>query len=234
VARVFARFAPDRLGAHASVTLGFRIGTLDGSLPSALTGIVFRYPRSLGIGASELGLASCEPEVLAARGPKGCPRNSIMGSGNALAKFQVSPLVSQEGASIALVAGPSPGGFVKILIGATAAYPVSTRIVMSTVLQPGRLDISVPLVPGIPEGPDVAVAAMKLTIGGNLTYEAVEHGKRVLYKPQGILIPPRCPRGGFPFSASFSFLDGSTTEARTVVRCPAVDEHRRSRARTGA
>lgn len=220
LASMSAGIRPARLGSHSAVELSFWIDTSDGTLPSALTGIVLRYPRSFGLGTSELGLASCEPSRLLLAGPKACPRNSIMGGGNALTQFQVSPLISQEGASIALVAGPSHGGYVKILIGVTAAYPVSTRLVMSTLLLPGRLNVSVPLVPGIPEGPDVAVVAMKLVIGGHLTYATRSHGRRVFYHPQGILIPPSCPKEGFPFGATFSFLDGSTAEASTVVRCP--------------
>jgi len=52
-----------------------------------------------------------------------------------------------------------------------------------------------------------------------LTYYEDIHGKRVGYKPRGILLPRRCPRGGFAFSASFAFLDGSHTAALTSVPC---------------
>jgi hypothetical protein len=61
---------------------------------------------------------------------------------------------------------------------------------------------------------------VKVTIGGNLTYYERSHGKRVAYRPQGILLPKRCPRGGFRFHADFSFLDGTRSEAQTVVKCP--------------
>jgi hypothetical protein len=91
---------------------------------------------------------------------------------------------------------------------------------MSALLLPGRLQFSVPLVPGVPEGPDVAVVSVKATIGGNLTYYERKHGRRVAYHPQGIKLPRHCPRGGFRFAATFSFLDGTQTQAQTVVRCP--------------
>ena len=177
VASISAKISPLKPGAHAALTLGFHIRTLDGSLPSALTGLVFHYPRSLGIGSSELGQASCNPQALQVRGPKACPPNSIMGHGP-LAEFQVSPEISEEAASIALVAGPSSNGYVKMLISATGVFPVEARIVMSNVLPPGRLRFSVPLVPGIPEGPDVAVVNVKATIGGHLTYYTRRNGRR--------------------------------------------------------
>jgi hypothetical protein len=217
---ISARFSPERLGAPTALSLGFEVHTPDGSLPSALTGLAFRYPPNLGIGTSGLGLATCSPAKLSYYGPKVCPANSIMGSGSALAKFQVSPEVSEETAGIALVAGPSQNGYVNLLISATGTFPVAARIVMSALLLPGRLQFSVPLVPGVPEGPDVAVVSVKATIGGNLTYYERKHGRRVAYRPQGIKLPRHCPRGGFHFDATFSFLDGTQAQAQTVVRCP--------------
>lgn len=220
IASISAGFSPYRLGSHTAVSLGFQIRAADGGLPSALTGIVFHYPPQIGLAASGLGLAECNPATLAQDGPKACPRDSIMGHGSALAKFQVSPEVQQEEAMIALVAGPSQNGYLKLLISATGTYPVAARVVMSTLLLPGRLQISVPLVPGVPEGPDVAVARVNVTIGGNLVYYKRAHGRRVAYRPQGVTLPPRCPPGGFRFSASFSFLDGSTAGAQTRIGCP--------------
>ncbi len=216
---ISAGFSPLRLGAHAALSLGFDVRTPDGSLPSALTGIVFQYPADLGIGTSGLGIATCTQAKLSLDGPKACPPNSIMGRGSALAEFQVSPAVSKETAEIAVVAGPSQNGYLKLLISASGAYPVAARIVMSTLLLPGELQISVPLVEGLPEGPDVAVVRVKVTLGGNLTYYERSHGKKVAYRPQGILLPKRCPPGGFRFHADFSFLDGTRSEAQTVVKC---------------
>ena len=220
IATISAGFSPMRLGAHATVSFGFANRTPDGSLPSALTGLEFHYPPSLGLGTNELGLASCDPGRLSFYGPRGCPPNSIMGGGSALAKFQVSPEISEEGASIALVAGPSRGGYVNMLISATGTYPVAARIVMRTELLPGRLKFSVPLVGKLPEGPDVAVVQVHVNIGGHLTYYERRHGKMVPYRPKSVVLPKRCPRDGFNFSATFSFLDGTVAEARTAVACP--------------
>jgi hypothetical protein len=220
VASIDTGFSPNRLSAFTTVSLGFDIRTLDGSLPSALTAIAFRYPPQLGLATSGLGLATCDPAKLGFYGPKACPPNSIMGTGSALAKFQVSPEISEETASLALVAGPSQGGYMKLLIAATGSYPVLTRIVMSALLLPGRLQFSVPLVAGIPEGPAVAVVRVHVKLGGNLTYYMRSHGRRVAYRPRGIEMPKRCPRGGFRFSATFSFLDGTQARAQRVIRCP--------------
>lgn len=219
LASIGAGFSPERLGAPTALSLGFDIRTSDGSLPSALTGIAFHYPPQLGFGTSGLGLATCAPAKLGYYGPGACPANSIMGRGSALAKFQVSPEISEETATIALVAGPSQNGYINMLISATGTFPVAARIVMSALLLPGRLQFSVPLVPGIPGGPDVAVVRVHATIGGRLTYYERRHGRRIAYRPAGIKLPRRCPRGGLRFAATFSFLDGTATQAQTVVPC---------------
>jgi hypothetical protein len=91
---------------------------------------------------------------------------------------------------------------------------------MPTVLLPGHLRISVPLVASLPEGPDVALVSVHVTLGGALTYYERVHGRLVRYRPRGIALPSRCPRAGFRFAASFAFLDGTHSSASTVVRCP--------------
>ncbi len=219
LAQIEAGFSPYELGRPTALSLGFQIEAVGGGLPSALTAITFRYPRKLGLASTELGLAHCNPKTLRVRGPRACPGNSLMGRGSALAKFQIGPEVDEEAASIALIAGPSAHGYIQMLISATGAYPVSERIVMPTILYPGRLQITVPRIESIPEGPDIAVTEAHVSIGGHLTYHERRHGHLHAFHPKGILLPRRCPKAGFPFSATFSFTDGTTAQAQTVVPC---------------
>jgi len=218
-ATIKASFSPERLGAHTTVSLGFRLAATAG-IPSPLTGIDFRYPADLGIATSGLGLASCDPAALQEHGSSACPANSIMGYGSAAAEVPLGPEIVPETASIVLVAGPSRNGYLNLLVAATGRSPVAARIVMPTLLDNGHLHISVPLVPSLPEGPDVAVVRVNATIGGKLTYYQRRHGKRVAYHPQGVVLPKHCPRGGFRFGGTFSFLDGTQAQAATVVKCP--------------
>jgi hypothetical protein len=88
------------------------------------------------------------------------------------------------------------------------------------VLLPGDLRFSVPLVASLPGSPDVAVVRLRVTIGGKLTYYEHANGRTIAFHPRGIELPRRCPRGGFAFAATFQFLDGSASTARTAVPCP--------------
>ncbi len=220
-ASIGAAFTPNRLGAHTTVSLGFRIvGGGGGGVPSPLTGIDFAYPANLGIATSGLGLAACAPAELEAHGPAICPANSRMGSGSALVEVPFGGELLTETARIALLAGHSPDGYFRLLVCATGESPVAARIVMPTLLQAGHLHIGVPLVPSLPGGPDVAVVQAHVTLGGDLTYYEHIHGRTLPYHPQGIVLPRRCPRGGFRFTASFAFLDGTKASAHTVAPCP--------------
>jgi hypothetical protein len=215
-----ARFAPYRLGAPAAVKLGMTVTPRAGSIPSPLTGVDFRYPTGLGIATSGLGTASCTAFTLDERGPQGCPRNSIMGRGRATARFRVGPEIFSEPAEIGIVAGPSTDGRLHLLVSATGLDPVIARIVMQSTLERGHLRIAVPLVPSLPQGEDVAVTAVRVTLGGHLTYTERRAGRTVRYEPRGVGIPRHCPKGGFHFSGRFTFLDGTSATAAHVVRCP--------------
>ena len=219
-ATMSASFAPDRLGASAAVTVGFRIHSPAGQIPSPLTGLEVHYPTNLGIVTTGLGVATCPVAELEAHGPSVCPPDSVMGSGSASVEIPVGAGVQTETASIAMVAAPSPDGYVHLSTTATGLSPVIARIVVPSTLLTGRMHLAVPLVESLPGAPDVSVVRVSLTLGGALTYYETIHGRTVPYRPVGIGIPRSCPRGGFPFSTDFTFLDGGHARARTVVACP--------------
>jgi hypothetical protein len=215
-----AGFKPEKLGAPTALSLGVDIASAGGGLPSALTGIDFHYPQGLAFATSSLGLATCTQARLEVEGPSGCPANSRMGGGSAIVEFPLGPETRQETAHIALVAAPSPDGHLHVLIYANGEEPVYGQIVMSAVLLHGHLQFTVPLVPSLPGSPDVAVVRLRVTIGGDLTYEERLRGRTITFRPKGIGLPNKCPRGGFRFAATFSFLDATQVPAQTIVACP--------------
>ena len=219
-ARLTTKFTPEKLGAPTAISLGVDIAGAGGALPSALTGIDFHYPRGLALGTSTLGLASCNQAKLEADGPAACPANSRMGGGHAIVEFPLGPETRTETAQIAIFAGSPEGGHLHMLIFAMGEEPVYGQIVMSATLLAGDLRFTVPLVPSLPGSPDVAVVQLRVTIGGNLTYYEHANGRTIAFRPRGIGLPRRCPRGGFRFAATFAFLDGSTNTSKTVVKCP--------------
>jgi hypothetical protein len=83
------------------------------------------------------------------------------------------------------------------------------------------VSIDAPLIPSLPGAPDVAIVALHATLGpAGVTYYEHVAGETLGYKPPGLLLPPTCPRGGFPFAARFTFVGGAQTSASAVDRCP--------------
>ncbi len=220
-----AAFAPEHLGAATTLSFAFRVGT-PGKAPPPLGSVSIAYPRNLGLATSGLGLAACPVRRLKILGPASCPANSQMGSGTALIELQIGPTLVRERVTLSLLAGPSSDGYLHLLIYASGAFPVEAAVVLTAVLLPGHLRIVVPPIPSLPEAPYVSLAELHMTVGGRLTYYETVKGRSVPYRPAGVGLPDRCPRGGFAFAASFHFLDGTRSRARTAVACPGESRRR--------
>jgi hypothetical protein len=200
-----------------------------------LTELDVRYPGDLGIGLSGLGIATCSAATLEVSGPAGCPADSRMGFGSVLVEIPIGPEIVTETGQVWIFRAADQSGHIAMLLSASGETPVYAQVVFPAILLPatwpfgGRLHVDVPLVPSLPEAPDVSVVRVRSTIGPqHLTYYERVHGRLVAYNPQGILLPDRCPRGGFAFAARLAFQDGSHASARTAVPCP------RSRSKTSA
>jgi hypothetical protein len=230
VAKLAASFAPERLGAPTTVTFALNIDPPLQATPPPLSQIDFSYPGNLGFATSGLGTASCDPTRLQAQGGQVCPANSRMGAGSATVQVTFGSQVIDEHVALELFAAPSPDGFVHLAILASGKEPVEARIVITAVLLAGHLRIDVPLVPGLPGAPDVAIKQIRASLGGPLTYYEQVHGRTIAYRPKGIGLPDSCPRGGWHLGARLAFRDGQRSQARAVIACP----RRRSRHRRGA
>jgi hypothetical protein len=221
-------FTPDRLGASTTVGFSFTVSTTEGLAPPPLTGIDLHMPAGMNFTDTNLGLAICEPENLQREGIAGCPANSRLGGGSAYVEVPFGDGAGQELPEVQAFMGPPNNGNIVVLFYANGKTPVSAQLVFKGEVQPAsgvfgsQLSTVVPAIPSVPNGPNVSVVSVKATIGPEgVTYYKHVHGKLVGFHPTGIGVPEHCPRGGFPFSASFTFEDGSTTSTSAKVPCPA-------------
>lgn len=238
-AQLNASFAPKRLG--KGTTLGFSFTITSSSLvPAPLSSVDLYYPAHLGLATSGLGVATCTPEILEIEGPKGCPSQSQMGHGNAIIEVPFGPGVITQTAHTLIFMAHRHQGRVQLLFYAYGDVPVVTAIIFAGSLLPattpfgGEFEISIPPVPTFPSAPNAAVVQLYATIGPqHLTYYERVRGRYLPYHPEGILLPGTCPRGGFPFAATFGFEDGTQTTARTAIPCPTgQDQHQADQAST--
>jgi hypothetical protein len=197
-------------------------------VPPPLQTIDVRYPANLGIALSGLGLETCSAPTLEMLGPAGCPPNSLMGGGTALGEIPFGPTIIHESATVTIARAENENGQIAVLFDAQGISPVEANLVFSGLLLPSRgpyggdLRIAVPLVPSLPEAPDVAVVELHATLGpAGLTYYERVNGTNVPYTPRGVMLPDRCPHAGFRFAATIAFVGDARARARTRVRCPA-------------
>ena len=226
-ARLSGMFTPERLDHRTTLDFAFSFSAPPGKVPPPLTQIELRYPNNLGIGLSGLGLATCTAQTLEISGPSGCPPDSVMGYGETLTGIVLGSETITEVAPITVLRATDQEGHFALLFSAEGTTPVNTRIVFPGLLLPasapfgGLVSIGVPLVPTLPGAPYISVIQLHATIGPQrVTYYEQANGRTLAYHPRGILLPNSCPRGGFPFAAQFSFLDGSLASAHTTVACP--------------
>jgi len=233
-AKLNVALKPERLGGRTTIIFTFHIITHHQPVPTPVVGVSLFYPANIGLVTSGLGLETCAPAQLETQGR--CPPNSLMGYGSALVELPFGADIIQEEGHITTWMAPIQNGQLALLFYAEAPTPVSAELIFTGRLLPapapygGQLTTSIPVIRTLPEAPDASVVRLTATIGPmNITYYAWFRGKRIPYHPNGLQLPETCSRGGFPFAATFTFIDGTQATARTAVPCPASSRTRLSR-----
>jgi hypothetical protein len=208
--------APDRLGARASLafTIGFSGGQL--GVPSPVRNSVIHFPAGMSLDIPSL--RACGKAHLLAHGVKGCPPQSKLGSGRALAEVRAGSLLITEEAELWVVLGPLAGGNPTLEILAQGYTPIDERIVLTGTVLPDHppygeeLEMPIPPLATLEYEPDASIASFSLRIGAS----SHERGAGA----SSVLVPSTCTPGGFPFAAEFTYADGSTSSASANVPCP--------------
>jgi hypothetical protein len=221
------RLSPERLGAGTTIEFSLQISAPGKLVPAPLSELEFRYPAKIGLLTSGLGRASCTAAVLENLGKGGCPANALMGFGDALVEIQVGRQVVHEAGVISIWMGPVSNDQLQLLFYASAITPASEQLVFPGLLEEanppfgGSLNTHIPPIPWNPEAPPASIARFTARIGSrNVTYYRRVAGRQVPYRPEGLRLPHSCPRGGFPFAGTLTFMDGTRTTTRTSVPCP--------------
>ncbi len=220
-------FSPNRLGASTTIGFGFDIAGPGGAVPPPLQSVSLKLPAGINYLTTTLGLAICQPARLLEQGLAGCPPNSRLGFGSAYVEVPFGETSGHEIPDIQALMGPPHNGNIVVLFYADGREPVSAQLVFEGELIAGSqtlggsLNATIPLVPSVTAGPPVSIVSVRTTIGpAHLTYYERKHGRTISFHPTGVSLPLRCPRGGFAFSAAFSFADGTSTTAQNSVPCP--------------
>lgn len=186
-------------------------------MPAPVRRSVLRLPAGLTLDIPSL--RACPAARLRARGPGGCPAQSLLGSGEALLEVHAGTENIPEEARLWAFLGPPRQLNPTVKILAQGYTPLDERMVFSGSVLPAQppygeeLAMSIPAVPTIEFEPDASLVRFALTIGARGPLGDSAPRARVT-------VPDRCPRGGFPFAGEFSYADGTTSSALAAVPCP--------------
>lgn len=234
--RLSAGFSPGAaLGGATALTIGLRVDAKRTRVP--VREVRLLYPRSLGLVSSGLGLAECRRPardftavLVDGFGLDGCPPNSVMGYGTIVAEVRLSDgQVIPEYGTFALLSGGLDAGTLRLVIQIDGQRPFGGRLVLAgrvaSARRPfgGAIAVRFPYVPALAGVAEIALTNLRLVVGHpRIRYVERVRGRIVRYRPEGIVLPPRCPRGGFRFRARLTFEDGRRQMADTVIPCSAL------------
>jgi hypothetical protein len=231
-AKLAVALKPERLGTRTTIIFNVRVIPHSEPVPSPVIAMSLFYPANIGLVTSGLGLQTCAVIQLEANGR--CPANSLMGYGNALVEFPIGSESLLEEGQITTWMAPVHDGHLALLFYAEAPAPIFATLIFTGQIREaqapfgGQIATSIPPIETLPGAPDASLLHLTATVGPmNVTYYARYRGKRIPYHPNGLRLPETCPRGGFPFAANFTFLDGSHARAKAAVPCPS--RHPRAR-----
>ncbi len=215
-ATITSSLVPDRLSAKGALTIAIHYSEGSSGVPSPVRRTVLRFP--LGLGVEIPHLRSCSIARLRARGPSGCSAQSLLGHGHALAEAQAGSQLISEDISLWLFLGPFHNLQPSFEVLGQGYTPFDERVVLTGTVLPDNppygedLVMSIPPIPTLPLEPDASIVTMSLTVG----VSKPRHPRTA----NTVVVPSRCPHGGFPFAADFTYADGSTGNTLATAPCP--------------
>jgi hypothetical protein len=188
--------------------------------PLRLTRTVIRFPK--GAVTNGQYFPKCNPAALQARGPRACPKGSLLGKGKG--RGAAPPFVDSIDAKVSLYNGTLAGGSQRVLI--YTIPDIGPILVFTGVLKKVHgprygyvLDTPVPRIPTLPNQPDAAVTLFDATIR-DLTVR--RHGRTIHY----IDSPVQCDGTYFLLDGELDYQGGVSHQVyerftlRGGPRCP--------------
>jgi hypothetical protein len=220
-----AGFSPDKLGVPVNVFGSATIASTNLPVPAPITHVNVYGPA--GVTLNLEGTGTCALQKLENLGPEACPADSRAGFGGGEGAYELAKELIKEPYTLDFFLGDNRPGHVVLLIYLNATNPVSYQTVFTAPVIQGPkpyglgFSLNVPIIKVLPEASNASATSSFLTLGAkNVAYFKRIHGKRRLFHVKGIIAPRRCPSGGWPVAAQFSFEDGSTVMSKSKIPCP--------------
>ena len=223
---VHEALTPDRLGRPTNLSLTASFSPTSEGVPERVTKLTVFAPRGLEIDAR--GAATCSPVALRQRGPGACPARARAGFGGGIGVLQLPSQTIREDFTLDFFFASTRPGAVSLLAYASAAAPVVVELVLLAREIPAGdghgfgFSIEVPPIVTIPDAQPASVESVYASLGApNVYYYERVHGRRALRPLPGLLVPRRCPAGGWVAQATVDFAGGGSLTVNPRIPCPA-------------
>jgi hypothetical protein len=214
-ATIAPSLSPDRLRSRSALTYEIRYSGGQSGVPLPVRQAILQFPAGLTL---ELPmLRSCSIGRLRSEGAQGCPPQSRLGGGEALAEAQTGTELLTEKLTLSVFLGPPRNLQPTVEILAQGRSPLDERVVLTGESFSGHrpygegLSIAIAAIPTLAFEPAASIVRFTLTIGA---------GSRRSPHSGAVIVPSSCPPGGFPFAARFTYSDGSSSRALARTPCP--------------
>jgi hypothetical protein len=222
VATIEPAFAPDRPGAQISVTFAARLSNDAGGIPAPLSKVVILLPAGLAETLLWPASSGCSSAHLRAHGARGCPRRSQIGAGSALLAWQEGSLTANERVRLGLFTAPTDG-VPRLELLAEGQQPVHRRVVMNVSLSlisapySAVMETIIPPIATRPGQGDASLVSFSVTVG--LLSKALVSLRPSPWGELELFAPRRCPVGGYPWTAEFTYQGGATQAVDAAIPC---------------
>ncbi|HLM86653.1 MAG TPA: hypothetical protein VK272_10750 [Solirubrobacteraceae bacterium] len=220
-----AYFTPDKLGAPANLS-ATAVFSSNGTVPTPISHVLAYGPAGLRVDVAGTGV--CDKAKLEAQGTGACPADSRIGFGGGVGLVEIGGEVVKEPFTLDFFLGPRESGHLTILVYAQAHSPVQVELVVVVKEVHGSkpygfgVEFEIPPIATLPGAAYASVEKSYFTIGSqHIAYYNLVHGKRKLVHVKGLIVPNSCPKGGFPFTVTITFLDGTKSTDTYAAPCPA-------------
>jgi len=204
---------PAKAGGAATFRLHIEFSGGSFGVPAQVSREVLHLPARLRF--IDQGVGICSRARLVARGARGCPKRDRVGAGHALMEVHAGASNITEEANLLAFLGPSHNGVPTIEVMGQGETPLEERVVLSGTFAPDQAPFGEALTLPIPPIPTVPLEPNASTISATIAIGVRRHGKVEV----GVVLPRRCPAGGLPFAAEFSYENGTTSHTTARVGC---------------
>jgi hypothetical protein len=188
------------------------LGTTDGGLAAPLRHVRLQFPAGAKVNADKF--PTCTPKTFAAT--LNCPKASLLGNG--LAKVDARPLLNNVDAQLKLYNGKGAAKKRALYLTAStedAGIEINLLLLGSLTKVGGRysyqFDLDIPEIVAVSGAPPVAINSFNVNVGGRVK----KNGRKLSY----IDAPTKCPSGGWPFTGTFTFGDGTLPTLSSHLDC---------------